>query len=182
MNSENLIRFVRADGTESTGPVPDMMRAYAAAGFTGKLLPVTAPAPADDVVVAAPQPASPALRPGVDVDPEAARRIKAAESFLASRGFAAPPPWFAAGTEMLPEGRAKFGSLARRHEDLPSFRDAAEQVIDTIKAERRTHVVLGDARALRLLPDGTVTRGKGPMRVEPAALKGQLGDGVEGPV
>ena len=49
MNSENLIRFVRADGTESTGPVPDMMRAYAAAGFTGKLLPVTAPAPADDV-------------------------------------------------------------------------------------------------------------------------------------
>ena len=90
MNSEKLIRFVRADGTESTGPVPDMMRAYAAAGFTGKLLPVTAPAPADDVVVAAPQPASPALRPGVDVDPEAARRIKAAESFLASRGFAAP--------------------------------------------------------------------------------------------
>ena len=174
MNSENLIRFIRADGTETTGPVPDMMRAYAAAGFVGKLLPVTS-TPVDDVVAAAPQPVTPALRPGVDVDPEAARRIDAAERFLTSRGFAAPPPWFAAGTEMLPEGRAKFGSLARRHEDLPSFSDAAAAVIDTIKAERRTDVVLGDARALRLLPDGTVTRGKSPMRMEPAALKGLLG-------
>jgi len=169
MNSENLIRFVRADGSESIGPVPDMMRAYAAAGFTGKLTPVDA-APA-----AAPQPASPALRPGVDVDPEAERRIKAAEAFLASRGFAAPPTWFAAGTEMLPEGRAKFGSLARRHEELPAFRDAAAAVIDTIKAENRRDVTLGDARALRLLPDGTLTRGKAPIRLEPAALKGLIG-------
>ncbi len=174
MNSDNMIRFIRADGSESTGPVPDMMRAYAAAGFVGKLLPVTS-TPVDAAPVAAPQPASPALRPGVDVDPEAARRIGAAEKFLATRGFAAPPPWFAAGTEMLPEGRAKFGSLARRHEDLPAFGDAAASVIDTIKAERRTDVVLGDARALRLLPDGTVTRGKAPMRLEPAALKGLLG-------
>ena len=177
MNSENLIRFIRADGTESTGPVPDMMRAYAQAGFTGKLLPVgnVVAIPVDAAPAAPPQPVSSALRPGVDVDPEAARRIGAAERFLASRGFAAPPPWFAAGTEMLPEGRAKFGSLARRHEDLPSFGDAAAAVIDTIKAERRTDVVLGDARALRLLPDGTVTRGKAPMRLEPAALKGLLG-------
>jgi len=75
---------------------------------------------------------------------------------------------------MLPEGRARFGSLAKRHEDLPAFRDAAGAVIDQIRAESRRSVQLGDARALRLLPDGTLTRGKAPIALEPLALKGLI--------
>lgn len=173
MNTDNtpapLARWTRTDGTVTEGPAPEMMRAFAAAGFAGRLVPVDA-APVAPVV--APVAPALALRPGVDVDSAAAARIGAAEAFLAGRGFAAPPPWFAAGTEMLPEGRAKFGSLARRHEDLPAFRDAAGTVIDRIKAERRRDVQLGDARALRLLPDGTITRGKAPIALEPLALKG----------
>jgi len=173
MNADNaapLARWTRLDGTVSEGPAPEMMRAYAAAGFAGRLVPVTAP---EAALVSAPTPA-PALRPGVDVDAGAAARIDAAEAFLGSRGFAAPRPWFAAGTEMLPEGRAKFGTLARRHADLPAFRDAAGAVIDQIKAERRRDVQLGDARALRLLPDGTLTRGRQPIALEPLALKGLI--------
>lgn len=171
-NDTPRARWTRTDGSTVEGPAADLMRDYAAAGFAGRLVPVI------DVVETAAadrQPASspaPALRPGVDVDPEAERRIAAAEKFLAGRGFAAPPTWFAAGTEMLPEGRAKFASLARRHEDLPAFRDAAGDVIQRIRAERRSDVSLGDARALRLLPDGTLTRGRTPIRLEPLALKG----------
>jgi hypothetical protein len=153
----------RTDGDPVEGDRESIMRQYAAAGFSGTLVPVDA-APAPEV--------KPELRPGVDVDPEAAARIKAAEAFLAARGFAAPPPWFAAGTEMLPEGRAKFGSLAKRHEDLPTFRDAAREVVRTIRAEERTDAQVGDARALRLLPDGTLSRGKGALKLEPNALKG----------
>jgi hypothetical protein len=158
-NAAPLARWTRADGSTVEGPAADLMKQYAAAGFTGRLVPVTA---AVEPVQAAPQLVSspaPALRPGVDVDPEAARRIAAAQAFLAGRGFAAPPPWFAAGTEMLPEGRARFASLAKRHEELPHFHDAARMVIRRIQSERRTDVVLGDARALRLLPDGTLSRG-----------------------
>lgn len=166
-------KWTRPDGTVTTGSASELMRAYAEAGFVGRLEPI-------DRSQADRQPASPVapapeLRPGVDVDPEASKRIKAAEAFLAGRGFAAPPPWFAAGTEMLPEGRARFASLARRHEDLPAFRDAAADVIRTIKAERRADVVLGDAGALRLLPDGTLSRGKAPIRLEPLALKALIG-------
>jgi hypothetical protein len=161
-----LARWTRTDGSVVEGPAQDLMAAYAAAGFAGRLVAVEPTAPAAAPVAA--------LRPGVDVDAAAARRIEAAESFLAGRGFAAPPTWFAAGTEMLPEGRAKFGSLARRHGDLPAFRDAAGAVIDTIRAENRRSVQLGDARALRLLPDGTLTRGKAPIALEPLALKGLI--------
>jgi len=163
-------RWTRPDGSVTEGLAFEMMAAYAAAGFAGRLVPVTPAASAPAPVVAAP--VAPALRPGVDVDAAAAARIGAAEAFLGTRGFAAPPPWFAAGTEMLPEGRAKFGSLARRHADLPAFRDAAGAVIDQIRAERRRDVQLGDARQLRLLPDGTLTRGKAPIALEPLALKG----------
>jgi len=167
-----IIRWIRLDGTTVEGPVPEMMRAYAMAGFAGRLVDAAPAAPVAAPVAAPAQ--APTLRPGVDVDVDSAARIGAAERFLASRGFAAPPPWFAAGTEMLPEGRAKFGSLARRHEDLPAFRDAAGAVIGAIKAERRRDVQLGDARALRLLPDGTLTRGKAPIALEPLALKGLI--------
>ena len=174
MNADNaaplalatIIRWIRLDGTTVEGPVPEMMRAYAMAGFAGRLVDAAPAAP-----VSAPV-AAPALRPGVDVDSVAGARIRAAEAFLNTRGFAAPPPWFAAGTEMLAEGRAKFGSLARRHADLPAFRDAAGAVIDQIRAERRRDVQLGDARQLRLLADGTITRGRQPIALEPLALKG----------
>jgi hypothetical protein len=166
-NAAPLARWTRPDGSTVEGPAQDLMRDYAAAGFAGRLVAVDA-APAQ---VAAP---APALRPGVDVDPEAERRIKAAEAFLSARGFAPPPPWYAAGTEMLPEGRATFRGLARRHEEQPAFRDAAGAVIGQIKAERRSDVQLGDARALRLLPDGTLTRGKAPIALEPLALKGLI--------
>jgi hypothetical protein len=159
------LRWLQRDGTVTEGEREDVMRAYALAGFDGSLAPVVDAPPASTV---------PALRPGVDVDDEAAARIKAAEAFLKSRGFAPPPSWFAAGTEMLPEGKAKFGSLAKRHEDLPSFRDAAAQVISTIRAERRCDIALGDARALRLMPDGTLSRGKGEIALEPNALKGLI--------
>lgn len=162
-NAAPLARWIKVDGSTVEGPAQDLMAAFAAAGFAGRLVAV------DAAPVAAP---ALALRPGVDVDPEAERRIKAAETFLKGRGFAPPPAWFAAGTEMMPEGRAKFGSLAKRHADLPVFRDAAAAVISQIKAERRTDVQLGDARALRLLPDGTLTRGKSPIALEPLALKG----------
>lgn len=153
----------RTDAEPVEGNREDIMRQYAAAGFVGTLVPVDLVSPAASQT---------ALRPGVDVDPEAERRVKAAEAFLAQRGFAAPPPWFAAGTEMLPEGRAKYGSLAKRHADLPVFRDAAAEVIRTIRAEERTDAQVGDAKALRLLPDGTLSRGKGALTLEPNALKG----------
>ena len=155
----------RTDGEPIEGEREFIMKQYAAAGFTGTLVPVDIVSPAASQL---------ALRPGIDVDPEAERRIKAAESFLKARGFAAPPPWFAAGTEMLPEGRAVFGSLAKRHADLPVFRDAAREVIRTIRAEERTDAQVGDARALRLLPDGTLSRGKGALTLEPNALKGLI--------
>jgi len=161
------LRWRRPDVEPVEGPREEVMRAYAQAGFVGTLVPV------DVAEVPAPQPVT--LRPGVDVDPEAAKRIAAAEAFLKARGFAPPPTWFAAGTEMLPEGRAKFGSLAKRHEDLPVFRDAAAEVIDVIRAEDRRDMVLGDARALRLTPEGTLTRGKGDIALEPNALKGIIG-------
>lgn len=157
------LRWLKRDGTVTEGERDAVMRAYAEANFEGSLAPITEPAPAPTVA---------ALRPGIDVDDEAAARIKAAEAFLKARGFAPPPSWFAAGTEMLPEGRAKFGSLAKRHEDLPSFREAAAQVVASIRAERRCDITLGDARALRLLPDGTLSRGKGEIALEPNAMKG----------
>lgn len=169
-NNANLparLRWVRADEDLVEGPREEIMRAYAQAGFEGRLVPV------DVAQVPAPQPVT--LRPGVDVDPEAAKRIAAAEAFLVARGFAPPPTWFAAGTEMLPEGRAKFGSLAKRHEDLPVFREAAREVINVIRSEDRRDMVLGDARALRLTPEGTLTRGRSPVALEPNALKGIIG-------
>ena len=169
-NSANLparLRWLHPDGNVGEGPRDVIMRAYAEAGFEGKLVPV------DVVEVPAPRPVT--LRPGVDVDPEAQARILAAEKFLKARGFAPPPTWFAAGTEMLPEGRAKFGSLAKRHEDLPVFRDAAREVVDVIRSEDRRDMVLGDARALRLTADGQLTRGRQPIALEPNALKGIIG-------
>lgn len=161
------LRWRRADAEPVEGPREEIMRAYAQAGFVGALVPV------DVDVVPAPQPVT--LRPGVDVDPEAVKRIAAAEAFLKARGFAPPPTWFAAGTEMLPEGRARFGSLAKRHEDLPVFADAAAEVIDVIRSEDRRDMVLGDARALRLTPEGELTRGNGAIALEPNALKGIIG-------
>jgi hypothetical protein len=168
-NLPSRLRWVRADDDVLDGPREEIMRQYAESGFDGRLVPL------DVAQVPTAQPRPVTLRPGVDVDPEAEARILAAEKFLKARGFAPPPTWFAAGTEMLPEGRAKFGSLAKRHADLPVFRDAAREVIDVIRAEDRRDMVLGDARVLRLTPDGQLTRGNAPIALEPNALKGLIG-------
>jgi len=45
-------------------------------------------------------------------------------------------------------------------------------VVRTIRAEERTDAQVGDAKSLRLLPDGTLSRGKGSLQLEPNALKG----------
>ena len=60
------LRWLHPDGNVGEGPRDVIMRAYAEAGFEGKLVPV------DVIEVPAPRPVT--LRPGVDVDPEAQAR------------------------------------------------------------------------------------------------------------
>lgn len=162
-NTPDTLTYVATDGTVSVLPRAEAMAAYAAAGFAGRLV-----APTVELLVeAAPQ----ALRAGVDIEPEAERRIKAQEAWLKAKGFAPTGTWFAAGTEMLESGRAKYASLARRHEDLPAFRDAARAVARRITGEQRQDVRVGDASLLRLDGEGRITRGRSPLRLEAAALR-----------
>lgn len=167
MNTPDTLTYIAADGTSTVLPRDEAMRAYAAAGFTGRLVAPDAPTP-EPVVEAAPVQA---LRAGIDIEPEAAKRIAAQEQWLKAKGFAPSGTWFAAGTEMLPEGRAKYASLARRHADLPVFRDAAREVARRITLEQRQDVRVGDAALLRLDGEGRITRGRSPLRLEAAALR-----------
>lgn len=169
MNPDNLT-YIAADGTSYVLPREEAMRAYAAAGFTGRL--VAPDAPTVEAPVAAPVAAPvPALRAGVDIEPEAQARIAAQEAWLKAKGFAPAGTWFAAGTEMLDSGRAKYASLARLHADLPAFRDVAREVARRITSEQRQDVRVGDASLLRLDGEGRITRGKSPLRLEAAALR-----------
>jgi hypothetical protein len=167
MNPDTLT-YIATDGTATVLPRDEAMRAYAAAGFTGRLV---APTPVVAPVVEAAPAAVPALRAGVDIEPEAAKRIAAQEQWLKAKGFAAAGTWFAAGTEMLESGRAKYASLAKRHADLPVFRDAAREVARRITGEQRQDVRVGDAALLRLDGEGRITRGRSPLRLEAAALR-----------
>lgn len=56
-------------------------------------------------------------------------------------GTLGAPPFYAAGTELLPIGKDQYRVLAREYADLPPAEEAAHAALTTIRAEQRENVV-----------------------------------------
>jgi hypothetical protein len=109
----------------------------------------TAPA-----VKPAAQPApAPALRNGVDVDPDGADRARADEAAARAAGFSPKPPIYQIGTLVNEIGVENFKASRAAHDAKPLLAEAVEKLVSRVEAERRV-----DRRtaipALRMHPSG----------------------------
>lgn len=113
-----------------------------------------------------PRPARPSIP---EVSRIAKARIQLQESWLKEAGFDLAPPLFAPGTRVLPVGENNFRLVRRRVEALPTFSDAADQVVHEISAEERHDVTL-NLKGLRMKPDGRLALGDEGMGLEARAF------------
>lgn len=94
--------------------------------------------------------------PGKTVDVVGAGRIAEQEAAAKAAGFQLPPTWFAAGTDMLDCGVARFRTLAKEHADLPYARAVFAEAAERFRAERRRDVVINDMAGAVLDATGTL--------------------------
>ena len=96
---------------------------------------------------------APALRNGVDVDPDGADRARADEAAARAAGFSPKPPIYQIGTLVNEIGVENFKASRAAHDAKPLLAEAVEKLVSRVEAERRV-----DRRtaipALRMHPSG----------------------------
>jgi len=155
--SPSHLVYVPLDGAPVTLPFLDAMRAYADAGFTGR------------IVAASVAPVAPVVQTVTDAGAVAAQARNARQIAVTDAlGFAFPAPFFAVGTPLVASGKAKFKALATDHASKPAIEEAARDAAAAIAAEKRTNFTVA-LRDLKITPEGQITRGKGAIPLEPLA-------------
>lgn len=107
---------------------------------------------------------------GGDISAMAARRIVRQEKALKKVGIALPPPVYAPGTRVLPVGDANFQVSRRKWEDSPEIIDSLRTLWRLIRREER-HERIIKLSGMKMLDDGAVNWGDGPVYLEALALK-----------
>ena len=155
------------DGTVyTTGDYDTVGRAYAASGFTGRLIKapeVTATTIPERGTVTR------TVASGTVSDIALARQAVIDRELMAL-GLSPTPPVFAAGSVVVDLGVDNFRTSRQEWEALPTVAEAVDAVVGRITAERRTDVRM-KVTDIHMNPNGTLTRGNGEIGVERNALR-----------
>jgi hypothetical protein len=121
----------------------------------------------------APKVPKPPFVPGGQVSEIARTRIAQHEKMLAEIGIAMPPPVYAPGARVMDVGDRNFRVSRQKWEEQPEVLDQLRQLWVMVRREKRTDftVKVGD---VKLLDDGTVDFGQGPLFAEGTAMKQML--------
>ena len=161
-------QHVGDDGTiYTTGDYETVGKAYAASGFTGRL--VKAPEPATAPAVPEPGTVTPTVATGV-VSQVALARQAEVDAALRALGIAPTPPVYAAGSVVHPVGVDNFRISRQEWSALPTVDEGVAAVVERIRAEKRKDILV-KVTDLRMNDDGTITRGTGDLGVERNALR-----------
>jgi hypothetical protein len=125
---------------------------------------VHAPAPAL-AVVAVPR----RVEGGVCAEGKA--RAQADEADAVAAGWSLKPPVYDIGSRVNSTGVDNFRASRQEHDDKASVGDACGKLIDLVKAEDRRDLVV-PVPSLKMLDDGRITRGGGPLAVSERAITG----------
>jgi hypothetical protein len=100
----------------------------------------------------------------------AQQRISQHEDWLAEAGFAVKPPLYAPGTRVLAEGDKRFRLERKRVEELPSFLQVGEAIIDTIRSENREDFTF-NSKDIAMVSNGTIQVRGEQWGLEPSAFR-----------
>jgi hypothetical protein len=127
---------------------------------------VPAPAPAAPVLTVV---FVPRLEGGVCAEGKA--RAEADQADAEAAGWSLKPPVYAIGSRVNSTGVANFRASRQDHDSKASVGEACGKLIDLIQAEDRKDLVV-KVPTLKMLDDGRITRGGGPLAVSERAITG----------
>lgn len=128
----------------------------------------SAPAPAAPVLTVVQAPA-PRVEGGVCAEGKA--RAQADQADAEAAGWSLKPPVYAIGSRVNSTGVANFRASRQDHDDKATLNEACGKLVDLIKAEDRRDLVV-KVPTLKMLDDGRITRGGGPLAVSERAITG----------
>jgi len=124
--------------------------------------------------VAKPEPtpvAIPARRVEGGVCEEGKARAQEDEADAIAAGWSLKPPVYAIGSRVNSLGVSNFCASRQEHDDKASVWDACGKLIDLVASEDRKDLVV-KVPTLKMLDDGRITRGGGPLAVSERAFTG----------
>jgi hypothetical protein len=107
--------------------------------------------------------------PGVSAEGKA--RALADQADAEANGWSLAPPVYEIGRVVNSTGVANFRASRQQHDDMASTTEALNGLIDLVKAEDRRDLVV-KVPTLKMMDDGRITRGAGPLEVSERALTG----------
>ena len=164
------VRWLNIDGEEvKRGAPAEIMAAFAASGWQGTI----------EEVKLEPEPVNLTPTTGAQgqVSQLAKERVQADAAYLESCGFTPAETLYAEGTRVNQWGHDNFRNMRLAHDDLPLIEEALKGVIDAVKAEQRTDLVV-PVRDLQMhvreeagKPRLVLSRGRGGVDVEENGLR-----------
>jgi len=112
---------------------------------------------------------APRLEGGVCAEGKA--RAEADQADAEAAGWSLKPPVYAIGSRVNSTGVANFRASRQDHDSKASVGEACGKLVDLIKAEDRKDLVV-KVPTLKMLDDGRITRGGGPLAVSERAITG----------
>jgi len=101
----------------------------------------------------------------------ALRRINEEQAHWAKHGIALSPPVVTRGGRVNETGRSNFAKSHREWGENPETVVGLQAIADAVKTEQREDVLIDCRKDLRMLDDGSLDWGDGPIAVEEPALK-----------
>lgn len=105
------------------------------------------------------------------ISAEGKRRAEEDEAAAVALGWSLAPPVYAIGSKVNSTGVANFRASRVEHDAKPSVTEACGKLIDLVEKEDRKDLVV-KVPTLKMLDDGRVTRGQGPLQVSERAITG----------
>lgn len=125
--------------------------------------PTPAPTP---VFVAKPEP-----RDEGAISAEGKARAEEDERLAVEAGWSLKPPVYAIGSKVNSTGVANFRASRCEHDAKPSVTEACTKLVELVEKEDRRDLVV-KVPTLKMLDDGRITRGQGPLQVSERAITG----------
>lgn len=105
------------------------------------------------------------------ISAEGKRRAEEDEAAAVALGWSLAPPVYAIGSKVNSTGVANFRASRQEHDSKSSVTEACGALIDLVAKEDRKDVVC-KVPTLKMLDDGRITRGGGPLQVSERAITG----------
>jgi hypothetical protein len=102
---------------------------------------------------------------------EGKARAEEDEAAAVAAGWSLKPPVYAIGSKVNSTGVANFRASRQEHDSKASVAEACGGLIDLVEKEDRKDIVC-KVPTLKMLDDGRVTRGGGPLQVSERAITG----------